>query len=279
MSDQPQEGASLTVSAALAQARAQGLDRLDAQLLLSAVLGQPHSWLIAHDQDPLPPEATPRFGTLVERRAQGEPIAYLLGEKEFFGLTLSVGPGVLVPRPDTETLVEWALSLIPPGQPWRVLDLGTGSGAIALALQSQRPQAVVTAVDASPAALATARANAERLRLPVRFVQGSWLTPLADKVFDLIVSNPPYIAEGDAHLPALRFEPIEALTAGPDGLTDLRDIIGQAHRHLAPSGWLLLEHGYDQAPAVQGLFAQGDWRHVTSRQDLAGHARCTGAST
>ncbi|RZL07979.1 MAG: peptide chain release factor N(5)-glutamine methyltransferase, partial [Rubrivivax sp.] len=235
-------------------------------------------WLIAHDRDPLSPEAAQGFTTLAARRAQGEPIAYLLGQKEFFGLTLNVGPGVLVPRPDTETLVEWALELIPPGQPWRVLDLGTGSGAIALALQSRRPKALVTAVDASPAALAIARANAERLRLPVRFLQGSWLTPLADEVFDLIVSNPPYIAEGDAHLPALRFEPIEALTAGPDGLADLRDIVVQARRHLTPGGWLLLEHGYDQAIAVQGLFAQGGWRHVASRQDLAGHDRCTGAS-
>ena len=272
--------ASHTVASALRLAVPLGIDRFDAQLLLGHLLGQNRAWLIAHDTDALPPETTQRFQSLLQRLAAHEPLAYLLGHKEFFGLSLSVAPGVLVPRADTETLVDWALSLMPPdatGQ--RVLDLGTGSGAIALALQQQRPQAQVTAVDASPNALSIAQANAERLQLPVRFAQGSWLQAVPGEVFELIVSNPPYIAEGDAHLAALVHEPIEALTAGPDGLDDIRQIVRQARSHLCPGGWLLLEHGHDQHEAVAALLTEAGYTQVSARFDLAGHARCTGAQT
>jgi release factor glutamine methyltransferase len=187
-----------------------------------------------------------------------------------------VSPGVLVPRPDTETLVDWALSLMPDKLPCRVLDLGTGSGAIALALQHQRPQAEVTAVDASQDALAVARANARQLGLSVHFEHGSWFEPVASQRFDLIVSNPPYIADGDHHLAALRFEPLSALTSGPDGLDDLRQIVAEAPAHLAPGGWLLLEHGFDQHEAVQALLRSAGFAEVSTRHDLGGQPRCTG---
>jgi release factor glutamine methyltransferase len=269
-----------TVASALRLASPLGIERFDAQLLLGHLLGKGRAWLIAHDDEVLPPEIAQRYQNLLERLADHEPLAYLLGHKEFFGLSLSVAPGVLVPRADTETLVDWALSLMPPeAAGHQVLDLGTGSGAIALALQQQRPQAQVTAVDASPTALSIAQANAARLQLPVRFAQGSWLQAVPGEVFDLIVSNPPYIAEGDAHLAALVHEPIEALTAGPDGLSDIRQIVTDARAHLRPGGWLLLEHGHDQHEAVAALLREAGYAHVSARFDLAGHARCTGAQT
>ncbi|RTL29187.1 MAG: peptide chain release factor N(5)-glutamine methyltransferase [Burkholderiales bacterium] len=271
--------AALTVHQALRQARAQGVERLDTQLLLCAALQQSRTWLLAHDTDPLSPEQQARFEGWLERRVAGEPLAYILGDKEFFGLTLSVSPDVLIPRPDTETLVDWALSLIPdshPDRPFTVLDLGTGSGAIALAIQHQRPQAQVSAVDASEAALRVAQANARQLNLPVRFHHGSWLAPVAGQRFDLIVSNPPYIAEGDPHLAALGHEPRQALTAGPDGLDDLRAIILAAPTHLNPGGWLLLEHGYDQSVAVSQLLRDSAFANVSTRFDLGGQPRCTG---
>ena len=182
---------------------------------------------------------------------------------------------MLDPRPDTEILVEWALEHMAPHTPCCVADLGTGSGAIALALQHQRPQASVTAVDVSADALAVAQANAQRLQLPVRFIQGAWLSRV-DGVFDLIVSNPPYIRQDDPHMAALRHEPRQALTSGADGLDDIRTIAAQAPAHLHPGGWLLLEHGWDQAEAVQTLLRQAGFAHVSSRQDLAGQWRCTG---
>ncbi|WP_290869787.1 peptide chain release factor N(5)-glutamine methyltransferase [Aquabacterium sp.] len=267
-----------TVDQALHTARTLGLDRLDARMLLCATLRQPASWLLAHGPDAIEPERAQAFMDQVARRAAGEPIAYILGDKEFFGLSLNVSPSVLIPRPDTETLVHWALECIPEGHaaPFSVLDLGTGSGAIALALQHARPQAQVTAVDFSPSALATAAANAQRLGLPLRCLQGSWLAPVAGERFDLIVSNPPYIAEGDPHLAALRHEPITALTAGPDGLDDLRHIVAQAPAHLQPGAWLLLEHGYDQAEAVQALLRAAGFEGVTTRHDLGEQPRCTG---
>jgi release factor glutamine methyltransferase len=261
---------------ALHQAAARGIDRLDAQLLLLHALGRdPHdrAWLLAHDTDMLDAAAAARFLAACERRLQGEPVAYLLGRKEFFGLDLAVDARVLVPRPDTETLVHWALDRMPPRA--TVLDLGTGSGAIALALQHARADAQVTAVERSADALAVARANAARLGLGVRFLQGDWLQSVAGR-FDVIVSNPPYIAQADPHLPALAHEPAQALVAGADGLDDLRTIVAQAGAHLVPDGWLLLEHGYDQAGAVRGLLTQAGFVDVQSRHDLAGVARCSG---
>lgn len=269
----------LTVAQALHAARVAGVDRLDANMMLMALLKQGRSWLLAHDQDPLPASIIQTFEQWVTRRSQGEPLAYLLGDKEFFGLNLAVNPDVLIPRPDTEILVEWALDLIPTDQSWRVLDLGTGSGAIALAIQHQRPKAEVVAVDASAGALSTAQQNAQQLKLPVQFLHGSWLTPVTGQQFDLIVSNPPYIAEGDPHLTALTHEPITALTAGPDGLDDIRQIIRDAKSNLKPGGWLLLEHGYDQADAVSQLLTQAGYTQVQTRKDLGEQNRCTGGQT
>ena len=266
-----------TIASLLARAREQGLDRLDAQLLVAHALQRPRAWLIAHDTDVLTAQDAARALQLLARRAAGEPVAYLLGEKEFHGLMLRVTPDVLIPRPDTETLVEWALDCLrslPPGA--AVADLGTGSGAIALAIKQARPDAVVCAVDASPAALAVARDNGSRLALDVEWLAGSWWTPLAGRRFDLIASNPPYIAEGDAHLSALAHEPLQALTAGPDGLADLRQLIAGATAHLRPGGWLLLEHGWDQAEAVRALLQAAGWADVATRHDLAGQPRCTG---
>lgn len=270
-----------TLQHALRQATLEGLDRLDAQMLLLHALGRsPHdrAWLITHDNDPMPPDAEVRWSALVQRRLAGEPVAYLLGEKEFGGLTLQVDHRVLVPRPDTEVLVDWALAALPvPGTlAPHLLDLGTGSGAIALAVATRRPDAQVTATDASADALAVAQANAQRLGLPVRFAQGAWLAAVPGERFDVIASNPPYIAEGDPHLAALAHEPMTALTAGADGLDDIRTIVAQAPRALLPGGWLLLEHGHDQSAAVQTLlFAQG-FEAVSSRKDLAGIDRCSG---
>ena len=265
-----------TVTQALQEAAAAGLARLDAQMLLLHALGRAtgdRAWLVAHDSDLLTDGTQQRFADLCRRRVGGEPVAYLTGFKEFFGLALQVDARVLDPRADTETLVEWALERI--DGPMRVSDLGTGSGAIALALQSQRPAAHVTAVDASPAALEVARANAIRLGLPVTFRQGSWLDGEASR-YGLIVSNPPYIAAADPHLAALRHEPLQALASGPDGLADIRQIVRQAPSCLEPGGWLLLEHGHDQAQAVRGLLAARGFVQVTSRRDLAGIERCSG---
>ena len=269
---------SVRVAEALAAARGQGLDRLDAQLLLARVLQRPREWLIAHDDAPLSAGQQQRFAADCARRAAGEPLAYLLGEREFHGLMLQVGPAVLVPRPDTETLVDWALELLAdaPGTAPAMADLGTGSGAIALALKHARPDARVCAVEISPAALAVARANGQRLGLDVQWLAGSWWQPFQDRRFDLVSSNPPYIAAGDPHLPALRHEPLQALSPGGDGLSDLRHIVQAAPLHLQPGGWLLLEHGHDQAEAVRALLLQAGLTQVTTRRDLAGRPRCSG---
>ncbi len=270
-----------TCSQALAAAQTLGLARLDAQLLLLHVLGRPDSdrgWLLAHDGDALPEDAASRFRQLGLRRVAGEPLAYIVGHKEFFGLNLQVDARVLVPRPDTETLVDWVLvQLAATGMPAdaRVLDLGTGSGAIALALKTTQPALDVTAVDASAGALAVASANASRLGLAIHFIEGSWLDNVSGH-FHLVASNPPYVANSDSHLAALAHEPQSALTAGPDGLDDLRAIIAQAPAHLHAQGWLLLEHGYDQAAAVRELLVQRGFDEVQSRTDLAGTQRCSG---
>ena len=267
----------MTVTQALAWAAEFGLERLDAQLLLLHALNRSHdrAWLIAHDRDELPNQAMEYFEALCARRRSGEPVAYLCGHKEFFGLTLAVDERVLVPRPETETLVEWALSLPLPSAA-RVIDLGTGSGAIALALKQARRQWQVSAVDASEPALQVAQANGRALGLAIDWQLGDWLTQVQGR-FDLIVSNPPYIAEGDPHLAALRHEPGTALSSGPQGLDALRSLIAQAPKHLNPGGWLLLEHGYDQAPAVAQLLAQAGLGQIQSRRDLAGIERCSGA--
>ncbi|MGQ2981350.1 MAG: peptide chain release factor N(5)-glutamine methyltransferase [Polaromonas sp.] len=270
------------LSQALAAAQTLGLQRLDAQLLLLHVLDRPdhdRGWLLAHDGDVLPEQAAARFQALSLRRAAGEPLAYLVGNKEFYGLPLQVDARVLVPRPDTETLVDWALATLSmPGMPdaARVLDLGTGSGAIALALKKTRPALDLSAVDASSDALAVARGNAARLGLALQFVESNWLNNVSGH-FHLIVSNPPYVASDDEHLAALKHEPQSALAAGPDGLDDIRTIIAQAPAHLHPQGWLLLEHGYDQAAAVRELLSRQGFGQVQSRADLAGIARCSGA--
>lgn len=273
------EAAPATVAQALRAIAALGIDRLDALLLLLHALQRPvheRAWLLAHDDDALPTGAWPAVAALCARRRAGEPVAYLLGEKEFHGLALQVDARVLVPRPDTETLVDWALEVVQGRDRPTVLDLGTGSGAIALALQHARPDAVVDAVDASADALAVARENARRLGLAVRFAQADWLAGAASG-YDLIVSNPPYIAAGDPHLPALAHEPVSALVSGADGLDDLRRIVADAPAHLAPGGWLLLEHGHDQAGAVRALLTAAGLEAAQSRPDLAGIERCSGA--
>lgn len=265
----------MTLQDALRQATQLGLDRLDAQLLLGHVLGKPREWLIAHDTDALDGAAATEYAQLCAQRADGVPVAYLVGHKEFHGLHLAVTPATLVPRPDTETLVGWALEH--PGNALAVLDLGTGSGCIALALKAARPGWQLTAVDRSAAALQQAASNGQKLGLAVAWREGSWFAPVAGQRFDLIVSNPPYIPDGDPHLAALRHEPLSALAAGPDGLGDLRQLIAQAPTHLAPGGWLLLEHGYDQADAVAALLEKAGFQDIQHRLDLGGHRRCTGA--
>lgn len=255
-----------------------GLDRLDAQMLVLHALGRPlhdRAWLLLHSDAPVPAPAQQWLDQALPRRLAGEPVAYLTGHKEFYGLDLRVDARVLVPRPDTETLVDWALAVLEPLPEAHVVDLGTGSGAIALALKHSRPSLQVQAVDYSEEALAVARANAQRLRLEVRFQQGSWLSGIAGPL-DAIVSNPPYIRDDDAHLPALRHEPRQALTAGADGLDDIRTIVMQSRERLRHGGWLLLEHGHDQAPDVCALLQEAGFTQVQSRNDLAGIARCSG---
>jgi len=276
-----------TVAQCLRQAQSLGVARVDAQILLLHGLQRPlhdRAWLLAHDSDDLTPAQEAVWQAALQRRLQGEPVAYITGRKDFFGLTLAVDARVLDPRPDTETLVDWALECLPECMTergsQRILDLGTGSGAVALALQHARPQAQVWAVDASEDAMTVARANAVHLNLAVQFIASDWLSSLDVQRtgrFDLIVSNPPYVAEDDPHLAALTHEPLQALTSGADGLDDIRQIIAQAPKHLTPGGWLLLEHGWDQAAAVQTLLRKADFVQVQSRRDLGGIERCTGA--
>jgi len=265
-----------TVDEALRAAATAGVDRLDAQLLIAEVLGQSRTWLFAHGDDPVPADRLARFQDWTARRAAGEPFAYLVGRKEFHGLLLDVSPAVLVPRPDTETLVTWALEHLRETPGARVVDLGTGSGAIALSLKNAEAGAHIAATDVSPDALAVARGNAERLGLDVEFLSGPWWAPLAGRRFHVVVSNPPYIAGDDHHLAALAHEPRLALTPEGDGLRSLREIIDGAPDHLEPGGWLLLEHGHDQAEAVAGLLADHGFVEVSTRLDLGGNARCTG---
>ncbi|OYU43843.1 MAG: protein-(glutamine-N5) methyltransferase, release factor-specific [Burkholderiales bacterium PBB4] len=251
---------------------------MDADRLVLHALGrdtQDRTWLLTHGEEPAPPTALQRLDTLVARYQDGEPLAYLLGRQEFYGLSLAVDHRVLVPRPDTETLVDWALEVLAHQPSARAIDLGTGSGAIALALKARRPDLHMRALDASSDALEVARDNAQRLQLQVDFSCGSWLAGVTER-FDAIVSNPPYIAAQDDHLPALRHEPLSALASGADGLDDIRLLVAQAPSRLLPAGWLLLEHGYDQAPAVRALLQSAGFAQVQSRADLSGIERCSG---
>jgi release factor glutamine methyltransferase len=272
-----------TLQAALLRAQKHGIAKVDARMLLLHVLGkdpQDAAWLIAHEQEVIGDAQTTAYGDACARRRAGEPVAYIVGHKAFYGLRLATDARVLDPRDDTEALVDWALTL----QARRVLDLGTGSGAIALALKSNRPDWQVVAVDASTDALAVAADNAARLQLTVGFHHGNWFTPFTTGgndqatlgTFELIVSNPPYIASGDPHLPALHHEPVAALVSGVDGLDDIRRIVAGAPAHLAPGGWLLLEHGHDQAAPVRQLLVETGFSEVQSRPDLAGIERCSG---
>lgn len=252
--------------------------RLDAELLLAAALEKPRSHLHAWPERMLSPEQSQRFASMVARRAAGEPIAHILGAREFWSLEFAVTPDTLIPRPETELLVEQALAHIPEDAAWRIADLGTGSGAIALAIAHERPRCHIDACDISAAALAVAEGNAQRLGIgTVRFHHGAWYAPLADTHFDLIASNPPYVRAGDPHLCEgdVRFDPQSALVAGQDGLDALRQIVAGAPRHLRHGGWLLVEHGYDQAPAVAGLFAEAGFIEVRTHTDLGGQPRVT----
>jgi len=262
------------------------LPRAEARRLLASLTGQPLTWFMAHGDDPTDPNTATRFQTLAERRRAGEPLAYLLGQQEFYGRPFAVSPAVLIPRADTETLVETALEqlLLLRQQrrtvPLSLLELGTGSGIIAITLALEAPDTEVHAVERSPEALAVAQQNANTLGAHrIHWHAGSWWQALASpRRFDLIVSNPPYIAANDHHLQQgdLRFEPPQALAAGPDGLDDLRILIGGAPAHLSPGGWLLLEHGYDQETPVQALLRDAGFADVFTRRDLAGQPRVSG---
>ena len=259
----------MTVSEAIAASK---IDAREARLLLAEVCGFSQASLAASPEEEIPFDVENAFFDLINERKTGVPVAYLLGRQEFYGLELSVNPTVLIPRPETELLVDLALERGPAS----VLDLGTGSGAIALALKFQLKRARVVAVDADLAALNTAQRNAAKLNIEVDFRHGRWFAPVAGERFDLIVSNPPYVAEGDPHLPALRHEPRGALVAGADGLDCIRDILTGATAHLRPAGWLLMEHGQGQDSAVRELFRQGGLESVQSWPDLTGISRVTG---
>jgi len=280
------------VASEISQLLAEGVARLtrvtdqprhEAEILLAAALGKSRAWLMAHPEERiLDCEATDRYEAHVTRRALGEPIAYILGEKEFWSLPLEVTRDVLIPRPATELAVELSLGHLPPNSQGRVLDLAAGSGAIALAIAHERPQLEVVGTDVSAAAIAVARRNASRLQVRnVDFRTGSWFDPVRDEHFTLIVSNPPYIAEDDPRVERAvrRFEPHGALFAGPDGLEALRAVIRAAPARLVRGGWLIVEHGDLQGPQVRALFEASGFVDVATRRDLAGLDRCTEART
>ena len=254
-------------------------ERIDAELLLLHVLGQSRSWLYAHAEDAIGRDVQAAFEALLERRAAGEPVAYLTGRRGFWTLELEVTPATLIPRPETELLVELALQRLPREAAKRVADLGTGSGAIALSIARERPQVQVVATDVSAGALAVACRNAQRLGIDnVRFVAGDWLLPLARERFTLIVSNPPYIEAADPHLAQgdLRFEPAPALISGTDGLAAIRRIVADARAHLEPGGWLLFEHGWNQGHAARALLHEAGYAQVCTVQDLESRDRVSG---
>jgi release factor glutamine methyltransferase len=259
----------VTVTEAL---RASSIEPREARMLLAAAAGFSEASVVAYPERDLSSETESRFREYVQRRQNNEPVAYILGRKEFYGIELIVNPAVLIPRPETELLVELALQ----HEFSSVADFGTGSGAIALAIKRQRPAARVLAVEASAAALAVAKRNAARLGLDIEFMHGQWFGPLEGERLDLIVSNPPYVAEGDPHLAELRYEPAQALVSAPDGLSALRDIAREARSHLNPGGWLLLEHGMGQESEVRALLQRGGLEEITTWPDLAGIPRVTG---
>ena len=265
-----------TVAAAL---RNSGLVPLDARLLLQHVIGVDHAALIAHEERVLSPAEVGRYHALVERRGRGEPIAYLIGWREFYGRRFGIDVSVLIPRPETELLVDLSLDRIAPASVSAILDLATGSGNVAVTLALERSAAPVVATDASANALACARANALGLGAErIEFLAGDWFAPLGARRFDLIVSNPPYVAEDDPHLNEgdVRFEPRSALAAGSDGLRAIRVIVSQGQQHLAPGGWLLFEHGYDQGDACTRLLERAGFADVFVAADLAGRPRVSG---
>jgi release factor glutamine methyltransferase len=268
----------MMVDGALQLALSLGVERLDAMVLLAHHLGRSREWLLAHGEQRLDETVHARFAEDCRRRADDTPLAYLTGTREFHGLSLQVDRSVLVPRPDTEILADWAiecLSALSATTPRpRVVDLGTGSGALALAIAHACPQAVVTATDSSEAALAVTDRNARQLGLSVRLRAGDWWSAVAGEHFDLAVANPPYVAPGDPHLHALRHEPQQALVAEDGGLATLRRIIAGARTHVA--GWLLLEHGWDQADAVRSLLLQAGFTDLATRRDFNDQERCTG---
>jgi len=261
------------IAGALALSRREA--RLEAELLLAHALGITRTQLVAHPERAVDAVQASRYSEYLERRLGGEPIAYIVGEREFYGLSFEVTPAVLIPRPETELLVEMALQRIEPAAATRVLDVGTGSGCIAVSIAHLRPNTQVVATDVSQAALTVAEANALRHQAAVEFRLGDCYAPVADAQFDLIVTNPPYVAEGDPHLDRgdLRYEPQRALVSGPDGLTLLRRLVAQAPRHLHAGGWLLVEHGHDQAEPMRELFEAAGLGDLRCVRDLAGLPR------
>ena len=254
-------------------------ERVDAEVLLLHVLGKPRSWLVAHAEDALEMDVQTAYAALVERRVAGEPVAYITARRGFWSFDLEVTPATLIPRPETELLVELALARLPHEPGAAVADLGTGSGAIALAIACERPRVRVIATDASADALTVAQRNAQRLDVGnVTFTQGDWLTPLAGQRFNLIVSNPPYIETADPHLGQgdLRFEPPAALASGSDGLDAIRRIVGDAREHLEVGGWLLFEHGWSQGDAARALLHAAGYAEVMTAQDLEQRDRVSG---
>jgi release factor glutamine methyltransferase len=261
------------------KAAAERIGATDARVLLAHVTGRNAAYLIANPETGLRQQQETAYRSLVDRRQAGEPVAYLTGEREFYGRPFKVSPAVLIPRPETELLVDLALERIGTTSPARILDVGTGSGCVAIAIASERSHCKIVALDQSYEALAVARRNAFELRVGnVAFLQSNWFEALRDEHFDLIVSNPPYVAAEDPHLGAgdLRFEPRAALESGPDGLEAIRHLAAESAKHLAPGGWLLVEHGHDQGAAVRGLFEAAGYAEVFSETDLADIERVTG---
>lgn len=254
--------------------------RLDAEVLLAHAVQKPRSFLYAHRDEPVTADTEAAFRSLVMRRSDGEPIAYITGVREFWSMPLKVTPDTLIPRPDTESLVEIALKIIDSSRARSIADLGTGTGAVALAIAKEKPHCRVTATDIHAATLSVAEANAHALSVDnVEFVLSDWTAAISDRRFDLVVSNPPYVAADDEALADLRYEPARALESGPDGLDDIRRLVREVREIIAPGGWLLLEHGADQRDAVQRLLASAGWENIRAWNDYAGRARVTGGTS